>query len=61
MEGDLNSCLYETVSYWEKSSRSRGSTQLARELEVDILDDDDCSEDDMFIVDERSELTSINW
>ena len=44
--GDLNSDLYDTVSYSEKSIReSKGSKQLAWVLEDDILDDDGVDED----------------
>jgi hypothetical protein len=47
MAGDLNSDLYDTVSYSEKSiNESKGSRQLAWEFDVDILDED-CVEDDI--------------
>lgn len=45
--GDLNSDLNDTVSYSEKSTKeSKGSRQLAWELEVDMLDDD-CADGDI--------------
>ena len=48
MAGDLNSDLYDTVSYSEKSiNESKGSRQLAWECDVDMLDDD-CVEEDIF-------------
>lgn len=47
MAGDLNSDLYDTVSYSEKSiNESKGSRQPAWEFDVDILDDD-CVDDDI--------------
>jgi hypothetical protein len=49
--GDLNSDLYDTVSYSEKSiSESNGSRQLAWELDADMLEDDDCEEDDIAVL-----------
>jgi hypothetical protein len=46
--GDLYSDLYDTVSYSEKSiNESKGSRQVAWELDVAILDDD-CDEEDIF-------------
>ena len=49
MAGDLNSDLYDTVSYSEKSiNESKGSRQLAWEVDVDMLDDD-CVEEDIHL------------